>query len=78
MAEQLVGIDQASPTSLERCFSTQQLDLILNGDYLQAFDSKVYFSEDASNGHIFDVINGNGLMRSNIGGDRLMEIVKVG
>ena len=58
-------------------FSQRELDLILNGDYQHIFRAQDYFSVDISTGHIFDVISGNGIMRSDVRGDRLAEIVKV-
>ena len=57
--------------------SQQQLDLILNGDYSKAFHAQDYFSVDDSIAHVFEVIGGNGIMRSNVSGDNLVEIVKV-
>ena len=57
--------------------SQQQLDLILNGDYRNAFNAQDYFSVGDSIGHFFEVIGGNGIMRSNVSGDNLVEIVKV-
>ena len=57
--------------------SQHELDLILNQDYMDAFRGKDYFS-DHSTGHVFDVVEGNGIMRSNIGGDGLMKMIKVG
>lgn len=57
--------------------SQRELDLILNGDYKNAFHAQDYFSADNSTGHVFDVIGGNGIMRSNVSGDDLVEIVKV-
>ena len=57
--------------------SQQELDLILNGDYKEVFRAQDYFSVDDSTGHIFDVMSGDGMMRSDIDGDKLMEIVKV-
>lgn len=54
------------------------LDFILNGDYMDVFRAQDYFSADNhSTGHVFDVIQGNGVMRSNVGGKKLVEIVKV-
>ena len=55
----------------------QRLDLILNGDYSKAFHAQDYFSVGESIGHVFEVIGGNGIMRSNVSGDNLVEIVKV-
>ena len=57
--------------------SQQQLDLILNGDYINVFHAQDYFSVGESIGHVFDVVGGNGIMRSNVSGDDLVEIVKV-
>lgn len=57
--------------------SQQELDRILNGDYRNAFNAQDYFSVDNSTGHVFDVIDGNGIMRSNVGGDTLVKIIKV-
>ena len=57
--------------------SPQELDLILNGDYQHAFRAQDYFSVDISTGHVFDVIGGNGIMRSDVRGDRLAEFIKV-
>ncbi len=57
--------------------SQQELDLILNGEYKNAFQAQDYFSVDNSIGHVFDVIRGNGIMRSNVGGDELVEVIKV-
>ena len=57
--------------------SPRDLDLILNGDYKDAFHAQDYFAVDNSTAHVFDVINGNGIMRSNVRGDNLAEIVKV-
>lgn len=56
--------------------SPRKLDLILNGDYENAFLAQDYFSMDNSIGHVFDVISGNGIMRSNVRGDKLVDIVK--
>ena len=58
-------------------FSQRELDLILVGDYQHVFRAQDYFSVDISTGHIFDVISGNGIMRSNVRGDSLAEMVKV-
>ena len=57
--------------------SQRQLDLILNGDYSKAFLAQDYFSVGESICHVFEVIGGNGIMRSNVSGDNLVEIVKV-
>ena len=59
--------------------SQQELDWILNGDYKDAFHAQDYFSLDDldSTGHVFDVIRGHGIMRSDVGGKKLVEIVKV-
>ncbi len=58
--------------------SQQELDLILNEDFMAAFRNQDDFSVDPSTAHVFDVIKGNGIMRSNVGGDGLMKIIKVG
>ncbi len=57
--------------------SQRELDAVLNGDYRQVFSAQDYFSVGDSVGHIFDVVNGNGTMRSNLRGDELVEMVKV-
>ena len=57
--------------------SQHEIDLILNGEYKNAFNAQDYFSTDSSTGHIFDVIEGNGIMRSHISGDELVKKVKV-
>ena len=57
--------------------SPRELDQILNGDYKHGFDAQYCFSVDDSTGHVFDVINGNGTMRSHVCGDKLADIVKV-
>ena len=57
--------------------SRQELDLILNGDHENCFHAQDHFTVDNSIGHVFDVISGNGIMRSDVGGDELVEIVKV-
>ncbi len=57
--------------------SQHELDLILNADYQHVFHAQDYFSVDTSTGHVFDVINGNGIMRSNVRGNKLAEMVKV-
>lgn len=58
--------------------SQQELDQILNGDYRNAFVAQDYFSEDNnSTAHVFDVIQGNGTMRKNLGGDKLLKMMKV-
>ena len=57
--------------------SQQELDLVLNGDYSNAFHAQDYFSAGDSIGHVFEVIGGNGIMRSNVSGDNLVEVVKV-
>ena len=69
----MAGISSSHPLRT----SQQQLDLILNGDYSNAFNAQDYFSVGDSIGHIFEVIGGNGIMRSNVSGDNLVEIVKV-
>ena len=66
-----------NPSSHQLGASQQQLDLILNGDYNNFFHAQEYFSVGDSKGHIFDVIGGNGIMRSNVSGDNLVEMVKV-
>lgn len=53
------------------------LNQILYGDYDNIFNAQRYFSVDKSTAHLFDVVSGNGMMRSNVGGDELVEIVKV-
>ena len=57
--------------------SQRGLDRILNGDYQHVFDAQDFFSLDGSTGHVFDVIGGNGTMRSNVRGDKLAQIIKV-
>ena len=57
--------------------SQHELDLILNGEYKNAFNAQDYFSTDNSTCHIFDVIEGNGMMRSHVSGDELVERIKV-
>lgn len=57
--------------------SQSELDLILNGDYNNAFHAQDYFSVDNSTGHVFEVISGYGSMRSNVRGDELLDILKV-
>ncbi|CAF9927216.1 MAG: hypothetical protein ALECFALPRED_003648 [Alectoria fallacina] len=52
------------------------LNQILYGDYDNIFNAQRYFSVDKSTAHLFDVVSGNGMMRSNVGGDELVEIVK--
>ena len=54
-----------------------QLNQILYGDYDNIFNAQRYFSVDKSTAHLFDVVSGNGIMRSNVRGDELVEIVKV-
>lgn len=59
--------------------SQQELDRILNGDNRNAFGAQDYFSEDNnSTAHVFDVIQGNGIMRNNLDGDALRKMMKVG
>ena len=70
MANSLAGRDSLGA-------SQHELDLILNGDYSNAFGAQDYFSIDGSTGHIFDVIEGNGIMRSNLSGDGLVKMIKV-
>ncbi|CAD6589452.1 MAG: hypothetical protein ASARMPREDX12_003838 [Alectoria sarmentosa] len=53
-----------------------QLNQILYGDYDNIFNAQRYFSVDKSTAHLFDVVSGNGIMRSNVRGDELVEIVK--
>ncbi len=68
----------ASAPSAERWLSQEQLDLLLNADYQQAFDAQDYFSDDLSSvGHVFDIIDGKGSMRSNIRDDELHATIKV-
>ena len=56
----------------------QELDRVLNGEYRDAFRAQDYFSvDDNSTAHVFDVINGNGIMRSNLSGDILEKMMKV-
>ena len=57
--------------------SQQELEQILNGDYKNAFRAQDYFSADSSTGHVFDVIRGHGIMRSNVDGDTLVKMIKV-
>ena len=58
--------------------SQQELDRILNGDYKDAFGAQDYFSVDnKSTCHVFDVIKGNGIMRSNLSGDTLVKMMKI-
>ena len=57
--------------------SQQKLDLILNGDYMKVFHAQDHFPVDNSIGHVFDVVRGNGIMMSNVGGDELVELIKV-
>ena len=55
-----------------------ELDRILNGEYRDVFRAPAYFSVDnKSTGHIFDVIKGDGIMKSNLGGDTLMKMIEV-
>lgn len=70
MADSLAGADSLGA-------SQHELDLILNGDYEDAFGAQDYFSTDGSTGHIFDVIDGQGIMRSNLSGDGLVKMIKV-
>ena len=72
----MAGIDLDDDSYPLEC-SQRELDLVLNGAYQSCFHSKDYFSVDNSTGHIFDVINDNGIMRSNVRGDKLVEIIKV-
>lgn len=59
--------------------STQrELDLVLNKEYQHVFRAQDYFSVDISTGHVFDVVSGKGIMRSNVRGDKLVETIKVG
>ena len=67
--------DSASSYPLES--SQRELDLILNGEYMTAFGAPDYFSLNTSMGHVFDVIQGNGIVRSPVGGDDLVDIIKV-
>ena len=56
----------------------RELDQILNGEYRDAFRAQDYFSVDnKSTAHVFDVIRGNGIMRSNLSGDMLVKMMKV-
>ena len=58
--------------------SQQELDRILNGEYRDAFRAQDYFSVDNNSiAHVFDVIKGNGIMRSNLGGDTIVNMIKV-
>lgn len=67
--------DSGSSYPLES--SQGELDEVLNGEYMTAFRAADYFSLNTSIGHVFDVIQGNGMMRSHIGGDELVDIIKV-
>ena len=57
--------------------SQQELEQILNGDYKNAFRAQDYFSTDNSTGHVFDVIKGHGIMRTNVDGDALVKMIEV-
>lgn len=58
--------------------SQQELDRVLNGDYRNAFGAQDYFSEDNnSTAHLFDVVQGNGIMSKNLSGDALLKMLKV-
>ena len=58
--------------------SQQELDRVLHGDYRNAFRAQDYFSvDDNSIAHVFDVMQGNGIMKNNLGGDTLLEMMKV-
>ena len=57
--------------------SQHELDLILNAGYQDAFQAQDYFSLDGSTCHVFDVIEGSGIMRSHIGGDEVLKMIKV-
>ena len=70
MAEISTGSDPLGATQPE-------LDQILNGDYKNVFRAPDYFPMDISKGHIFDVVKGNGIMKSNVGGDTLVKMIKV-
>ena len=62
--------------AMESC--AQELEGILNGDYKDAFNAQDYFSVDnQSTCHVFDVKNDEGIMKSNVGGDALMKMIKV-
>ena len=62
--------------AMESC--AQELERILNGDYKDAFNAQDYFSVDnKSTCHVFDVRNDEGIMKSNVGGDALMKMIKV-
>ena len=62
--------------AMETC--AQELERILNGDYKDAFNAQDYFSVDnKSTCHVFDVTNDEGIMKSNVGGDALMKMLKV-
>ena len=71
MAENSTGSDPLGATT------QPELDQILNGDYKNVFRAQDYFPMDISKGHIFDVVKGNGIMRSNVGGDTLVKMIKV-
>ena len=62
--------------AMESC--AQELEGILNGDYKDAFKVQDYFSvDDESTCHVFDVMNDEGVMKSNVGGDALVKMIKV-
>lgn len=70
MANDVTGNDLLGATQ-------QELEQILNGDYKNAFRAQDYFLTDNSTGHVFDVIKGHGIMRSNVDGDALVKMIKV-
>ena len=54
------------------------IDALIHGEFREAFKAPDYFSS-TSTGHIFDVKNGSGCMKSDIvGSQQIREIVKVG
>ena len=75
MKDSIMAKDSVNSYRLES--SQQELDLVLNGEYMTAFRAPDYFSLNNSTGHVFDVIKGKGIMRTNVGGDALVGIIKV-
>ena len=62
--------------AMESC--AQELEGILNGDYKDAFKAQDYFSVDnKSTCHVFDVMNNEGVMKTNLGADALEKMIKV-
>ena len=64
--------------AIENCAQEPELERILNGDYKDAFNAQDYFSVDnKSTCHVFDVTNDEGIMKTNVSGDALLDLIKV-